>query len=140
MNRIMSLTLNRVAVRSLLLAACIISLAMQPFAASPAIVAATTLPVLWTAGGLSAGNDSAGQAARMTTDVSGNVAIVLGTGPGAQPGLSLHIPQRGRRGGNKPSALFPELLSETGWLQLQTAISWPLGPTLTPMATASASP
>ena len=41
-------------------------------------VAATTLPVLWTAGGLSSGNDSAGQAARMTTDTSGNIAIVSG--------------------------------------------------------------
>ena len=54
MNRIMNSTLKRITVRGLLLAACIISLAMQPFTASPA-VAATTLPVLWTAGGLSAG-------------------------------------------------------------------------------------
>ncbi|MCB9133822.1 MAG: hypothetical protein H6636_00235 [Anaerolineales bacterium] len=40
--------------------------------------ATTTPPVLWTAGGLSAGNDGAGQAARVATDASGNVAIVSG--------------------------------------------------------------
>ena len=39
---------------------------------------ATTLPVLWSAGGLSAGSDSAGQAARMATDTLGNIAIVSG--------------------------------------------------------------
>ena len=39
-------------------------------------VAATTLPVLWTAGGLSAGLDSAGNAARIASDASGNVAVV----------------------------------------------------------------
>ena len=37
---------------------------------------ATTLPVLWTAGGLSAGFDSAGQAARIASDSAGNVAVV----------------------------------------------------------------
>jgi PKD repeat protein len=47
--------------------------------ASPA-AAATTLPVLWTAGGLSAGADSAGQSARMAVDASGNVAVVSGPG------------------------------------------------------------
>ena len=40
--------------------------------------AATTIPALWTAGGLSAGADSAGQAARIATDTSGNVAVVSG--------------------------------------------------------------
>ena len=64
-------------VRGLLLVACIISLAMQPLTASRVVVA-STLPVLWTAGGLSAGNDSAGQAARIATDASGNVAVVSG--------------------------------------------------------------
>ena len=39
---------------------------------------ATMLPVLWTAGGLSAGSDSAGQAARIASDASGNVAVVSG--------------------------------------------------------------
>ena len=33
---------------------------------------------MWTAGGLSAGNDSAGQAARIAADSSGNVAVVSG--------------------------------------------------------------
>jgi PKD repeat protein len=42
------------------------------------VVAATTIPVLWTAGGLSAGTDSAGQAARIATDAWGNVAVVSG--------------------------------------------------------------
>ena len=39
---------------------------------------ATNIPVLWTAGGLSAGFDSAGQAARIASDASGNVAVVSG--------------------------------------------------------------
>ena len=43
---------------------------------------ATTLPALWTAGGLSAGIDSAGQAARIATDPSGNVAVVSGPSGG----------------------------------------------------------
>ena len=43
-----------------------------------AIMAASTIPVLWTAGGLDAGSTSAGQSARMTVDALGNVAIVSG--------------------------------------------------------------
>ena len=43
---------------------------------------ATTLPALWTAGGLSAGIDSAGQAARIATDLFGNVAVVSGPSGG----------------------------------------------------------
>ena len=78
MNKIINPTLKSIKVRGLLMAAVIIiSLAMQPFTASAA-VAPTTLPVLWTAGGLSAGNDSAGQAARVATDALGNIAIVSG--------------------------------------------------------------
>ena len=53
MNRITNSTVKRITMRGLLLVACIISLAIQPFTASPAF-AATTLSVLWTAGGLSA--------------------------------------------------------------------------------------
>ena len=45
--------------------------------ASP-VAGATNIPPLWTAGGLSAGFDSAGQAARITTDAAGNVAVVSG--------------------------------------------------------------
>ena len=41
-------------------------------------VGAAQIPVLWTAGGLSAGNDSAGQAARIAADAAGNVAVVSG--------------------------------------------------------------
>lgn len=78
-NNIMNSSLKRFTVRSLLLTAFILSLAVHPFTASPNVAAAAiTLPVLWTAGGLSAGNDSAGQAARITTDASGNVAVVSG--------------------------------------------------------------
>jgi len=44
--------------------------------------AATNLPTLWTAGGLSAGSDSAGQAARVAADASGNVAVVSGPSGG----------------------------------------------------------
>lgn len=77
MNRIVNPTLKSIKVRGLLMVVIIISLAMQPFTANAA-VAPTTLPVLWTAGGLSAGNDSAGQAARVATDALGNIAIVSG--------------------------------------------------------------
>ena len=77
-NSMMNLkTVRRIAIRGLLVAAVILTLAIQLFTASSA-GAATTLPVLWTAGGLSAGNDSAGQAARMAVDASGNVAVVSG--------------------------------------------------------------
>jgi hypothetical protein len=58
-----------------------ISLVMQLVMAGP-VVAATTIPVLWTGGGLSAGTDSAGQAARIATDALGNVAVVSGPSAG----------------------------------------------------------
>ena len=82
MNRTISSTMKRITVHGLILATCIVSLTMQPFTANPA-VAATTLPVLWTAGGLSAGNDGVGQAARMAADASGNIAIVSGPAGGS---------------------------------------------------------
>lgn len=41
-------------------------------------VAVDRIPILWEAGGASAGNDSAGQAARMAVDRMGNLAIVSG--------------------------------------------------------------
>ncbi|CAN5153001.1 hypothetical protein BH11PSE10_BH11PSE10_08140 [soil metagenome] len=44
--------------------------------------AQTTLPVHWTAGGLSSGADSAGQAARLAVDSSGNIAVVSGPAGG----------------------------------------------------------
>ena len=49
---------------------------------SLAVGAATLLSELWTAGGLSAGTDSAGQAARIASDASGNVAVVSGPSGG----------------------------------------------------------
>ena len=43
---------------------------------------ATRLPVLWTAGGLDAGTTGAGQAGRLTSDPSGNLAVVSGPSGG----------------------------------------------------------
>jgi len=40
--------------------------------------AADTVPILWEAGGQSAGNDGAGQAARVAADPAGNVAVISG--------------------------------------------------------------
>jgi len=48
-----------------------------PLPAEPAS-AVETLPILWQAGGQSAGNDSAGQAAWLAVDTGGNVAVVSG--------------------------------------------------------------
>lgn len=59
-----------------LIAGGVITLTVKT-SASPA-VGATTIPVLWSAGGLSAGFDSAGQAARLASDAAGNVAVVSG--------------------------------------------------------------
>jgi hypothetical protein len=73
----MNSTLKCITARGFFWAACIVSLAMLLCTASPA-VAVPTVPVLWTAGGHSAGTDSAGQAARIATDASGNVAVVSG--------------------------------------------------------------
>jgi hypothetical protein len=81
MNRITASTMKRNTMRRLFLAGCSISLVMQLVMASP-VVAATTLPVLWTGGGLSAGTDSAGQAGRIATDHLGNVAVVSGPSAG----------------------------------------------------------
>lgn len=55
---------------------CLRHLFRSAAVATGSAVAATTPPVLWTAGGLSAGNDGAGQAARLAVDASGNVAVV----------------------------------------------------------------
>jgi PKD repeat protein len=49
---------------------------------SLAVGAATLLSERWSAGGLSAGTDSAGQAARIASDASGNVAVVSGPSGG----------------------------------------------------------
>ena len=46
--------------------------------ATVAMMAASTIPALWTAGGLDAGTTGAGQSARMAVDAMGNIAIVSG--------------------------------------------------------------
>lgn len=62
----------------LLLAANFLCLAQISPTAAGDIGEAPQIPPLWTAGGLSAGYDSAGQAARIASDAAGNVAIVSG--------------------------------------------------------------
>jgi len=68
-----------VAAFCLLLSVHIICTAQIPFIAGDIGEAPQILP-LWTAGGVSGGNDSAGQAARITSDASGNVTVVSGPG------------------------------------------------------------
>lgn len=68
----------------LFLATCLIFLVIQSSAAHPA-TPDTSLPILWTAGGLDPGNTGAGQAAHMAIDTFGNVAIVSG------PALGTHL-------------------------------------------------
>jgi hypothetical protein len=77
MNVLLKPTHKRVSLHTLFSVACIVTLAIQALMAGPAFAAAA-LPMLWTAGGLSAGTDSAGQAARIAVDGSGNVAVVSG--------------------------------------------------------------
>ncbi|MCB8954156.1 MAG: PQQ-binding-like beta-propeller repeat protein [Ardenticatenales bacterium] len=77
MKRTMESSLKYMMVCGLILAAGIISLSMQAFIAKP-VFSVPTLPVLWTAGGLDPGNTGAGQAARIASDASGNVAVVSG--------------------------------------------------------------
>lgn len=54
--------------------------------------AVDALPILWQAGGLSAGTDSAGQAARVATDSSGNVAVVSGPSEGRDLAVTSYTP------------------------------------------------
>ncbi|HJS28265.1 MAG TPA: PQQ-binding-like beta-propeller repeat protein [Anaerolineales bacterium] len=77
MNRAIHSTLTHISVSGALLAAFILTLAMLAITVLP-VSATLQLPVLWTAGGLSAGCDSAGQAARIASDPNGNVAAVSG--------------------------------------------------------------
>ena len=85
LNRIKHFPFRHIHVVGLLFAACILSLLVQPFAPGTAVAAPSviTLPTLWEVGGLSAGNESAGQAARIATDSSGNVAVVSGPALGS---------------------------------------------------------
>jgi chitodextrinase len=66
-------------------------------AAATLLIAAATPPVTWTAGGLSAGTDSAGQSARMAVDPLGNVAIVSGPSNGADLAITSYTPSGGFR-------------------------------------------
>ena len=52
------------------------------FQVAPQAPTVDTLPILWEAGGHSAGTDSAGQAARVAVDTAGNVAVVSGPSEG----------------------------------------------------------
>ncbi len=61
-------------------------------AAATLVMAAATLTVTWTAGGLSAGTFSAGQSARMAVDPLGNVAIVSGPSNGADLAITSYTP------------------------------------------------
>lgn len=85
LNRILPVPFRRIHAAGLLFTATFLFLLGQPYKLDAAIAAPSvvTLPILWEAGGLSAGNDSAGQAARIATDSSGNVAIVSGPALGA---------------------------------------------------------
>ena len=58
--------------------ALVFALAVSPLLLARPTAAVDTLPILWEAGGQSSGNDSAGQAARVAVDLTGNVAVVSG--------------------------------------------------------------
>jgi PKD repeat protein len=53
---------------------------------------ATTIPALWTAGGLDSGTTGAGQAARMTSDAAGNVSVVSGPSGGRDLVVTSYTP------------------------------------------------
>ena len=123
MDRNMNATRKRGTGSSLFVAACIIALLFQIFTASPA-VAATTLTALWTAGGLSAGNDSAGQAARIATDASGNVAVVSGPALARDLAVTSYTADGAFRWRGTVSPVGGNVRRETGWSLRPTAISW----------------
>ena len=75
------------------------------------VMAAATLPVTWTAGGLSAGTFSAGQSARMAVDPLGNVGIVSGPSNGADLAITSYTPNGGFRW---RSAVSPSIGTFTG--------------------------
>ena len=58
--------------------ALVFALAVSPLLLAQPTAAVDTLPILWEAGGETAGNDGAGQAARVAVDLTGNVAVVSG--------------------------------------------------------------
>jgi hypothetical protein len=91
MKKFADLTLKDVSIHTLSLTTCIALLTLTSLLTTPALATAT-IPVLWTAGGLSAGNDSAGQAARIATDNSGNVAVVSGPALGLDLAVTSYTP------------------------------------------------
>jgi len=64
--------------KTIIISLALVAIGVVILAPANAAAGATNIPVLWSAGGLSAGFDSAGQAARIATDASGNVAVVSG--------------------------------------------------------------
>ena len=90
MDRIMNSTLKHIRVRGILLAACVISLALQPFTASAA-GGATQIPALWTAGGLSAGTERRNPTALFV--LGGSVLFAIMVDPITATGcLALRVP------------------------------------------------
>ena len=91
-------------------------------AASGLALAAPTLTVSWTAGGLDAGTFSAGQAARMAVDPVGNIAIV--SGPSNATDLAVTSSRRmARSAGAAPSVPVSGYSGAIGWRLRSTATS-----------------
>lgn len=80
-------SLKRFAYSGLFLLTALFTLAMQTNPDPGLDIPTTILPLLWTAGGLDAGNTGAGQAAHMATDPAGNVAVV--SAPALATGLAV---------------------------------------------------
>ena len=97
-------------------------IASFPLLALPA-GAADNLPILWQAGGLSAGTDSAGQSARMTADAAGNVAVVSGPGDGRDLVVTSYTPTGSFRWASAVSPSIGDVHQETGWLLHPTGIT-----------------
>ena len=67
-------------------------LGVLPMLFASIATAATTIPVLWSAGGLDAGTTGAGQAARIASDAAGNVAVVSGPSGGRNLAVTSYTP------------------------------------------------
>ena len=92
------------------ISAVLVTLLLAAIGAIPAS-AATTLAPLWTAGGLDAGTTGAGQAARIASDVSGNVAVVSGPSGGRDLVVTSYTPDGALRWS---SAVSPTMGTFTG--------------------------
>lgn len=82
--------------------ALLIAVACAASFPSPAS-AVESLPILWQAGGQSAGNDSAGQAARLAVDTAGNLAVVSGPSEGLDLAVTSYTPTGSFRWANSVS-------------------------------------